>query len=130
MAKPETTQPSIPERLSAMLNKSLYVAMRETKNAKRMGELLHDHLDWAVAAERKGQLFASGPFAVEEGAAPGSAGGMTILRAGSLAEAEAILAEDPFIREKAVSVTIRKWTVMEGGLTVTVRFSDQSAHLL
>lgn len=117
------------QRLAAMLNKPLFVAFRETKDAARMAELLPQHLDWAVAAERRGQLFASGPFAVSEGA-PGSAGGMTILRAGSQEEAEAILAEDPFIREKAVVATVRKWIVMEGGLTVTIRFSGQTGQIL
>lgn len=117
------------KRLSDMLNKPLFVALRETKDAARMAELLPKHLDWMVAAERRGQIFASGPFSVD-GAPPGSAGGMTIVRAGSKAEAEAILGDDPFVREGVISITLHKWIAMEGGFTVTVRFSDKSAQLL
>jgi uncharacterized protein YciI len=121
------THPS--QMLAAMLNKPLYVALREPRDLRRIQELLPSHLEWAVQAERRGELFASGPFAAE-GVQPGAAGGMSIVRAGSHTEAEAILARDPFVCEGLVSVTIRKWVVMEGGFTVTVRFSDQSARLL
>jgi len=115
--------------LEAMLNKPLYVALREPRDLRRIQELLPAHLEWAVQAERRGELFASGPFAAE-GCPPGAAGGMTIVRAGSHAEAEAILAMDPFVKEGLVTITIRKWILMEGGFTVTMRFSDQSASIL
>lgn len=115
--------------LSAMLNKPLYVALREPRDLRRIQEVLPAHLEWAIQAERRGELFASGPFAAE-GCPPGAAGGMTIVRAGSHAEAEAILNQDPFVREGLVTITIRKWILMEGGFTVTMRFSDQSARLL
>jgi uncharacterized protein YciI len=115
--------------MAAMLNKTLFVALREPRDLRRAGELLQAHLEWAVQVERRGELFASGPFAAE-GCPPGAAGGMSIVRAGSHAEAQAILDQDPFVREGVVAVTIRKWIVMEGGMTVTVRFSDQSARLL
>lgn len=115
--------------LAGMLNKALYVALREPRDLRRIQELLPAHIEWAVQAERRGELFASGPFAAE-GVQPGAAGGMTIVRAGSHTEAEALLAQDPFVKEGLVTVTIRKWVVMEGGFTVTVRFSDQSARLL
>lgn len=116
-------------QLAAMLNKPLYVALREPRDLRRIQALLPAHLEWAIQAERRGELFASGPFAAE-GVQPGAAGGMTIVRAGSHAEAEALLARDPFVKEGLVTVTIRKWIVMEGGFSVTVRFSDQSARLL
>jgi uncharacterized protein YciI len=115
--------------LAAMLNKPMFVALREPRDLRKIQALLPAHLEWAIQAERRGELFASGPFAAE-GCPPGAAGGMTIIRAGSYAEAEAILAKDPFVREGVVNVTLRKWVVMEGGFTVTVRFSDQSAQLL
>lgn len=115
--------------LAAMLNKPLYVALREPRDLRRIQEFLPAHLEWAIQAERRGELFASGPFAAE-GCPPGSAGGMTIVRAGSHDEAEAVLSQDPFVKEGLVTVTIRKWILMEGGFTVTMRFSDQSARLL
>lgn len=123
----DTTDPR--QMLAAMLNKPLYVALREPRDLRRIQELLPAHLEWTIQAERRGELFASGPFAAE-GLPPGAAGGMTIVRAGSHAEAEALLTKDPFVKEGLVTVTIRKWILMEGGFSVTVRFSDQSARLL
>lgn len=117
------------ELLAGMLNKTLFVALREPKDLRCMNEHLSAHLEWAIRAERRGDLFASGPF-VAEGLPPGGAGGMTIVRASTHEEAQAILTEDPFVKHGLVSITFRKWVVMEGGLTFTVRFSDQSARLL
>lgn len=124
-----SAQGAAQEMLRAMLNKPLYVALRHPANLDRMAELLEPHLRWAVAAERRGELFASGPF-VAEGVAPGALGGMSILRAASEEEAQQILAQDPFVREGVVTVELKKWLLMEGGMTVTVRFSDQSSRLL
>ncbi|SFU43471.1 YciI family protein [Pseudoduganella namucuonensis] len=111
--------------LAKMLQKALYVALRTPNDLSRFGELLEAHLQWAIAAEQRGELFASGPF-VEEGGAPGALGGMSIVRASSMEEAQQILARDPFIREGVYLPSIRKWLLMEGGVTVTLRFSDQS----
>lgn len=111
--------------LAGMLQKPLYAALRTPCDLTRFGELLERHLQWAIAAERRGELFASGPF-TEEGGTPGALGGLSILRAGSLEEAERIIAGDPFISEGVYGATVRKWMLMEGGLTITVRFSDQS----
>jgi uncharacterized protein YciI len=124
-----SAQAAAQDLLRAMLNKPLYVALRQPRDTARMGELLEPHLRWAIAAEQRGELFASGPF-VAEGVAPGALGGMSILRAASLEEAQQILAQDPFVREGVVTVEIRKWLLMEGGMTVTLRFSDQSSRLL
>ena len=118
-----------PSRLASMLNKRLFVVLRELEDAAGLATLLDAHLDWAVQVERQGYLFASGPFVTDDGPA-GTAGGMSILRAASLEEAEAVLARDPFISEGVFSITIKEWVVMEGGVTLTVRFSDQTANLL
>ena len=114
--------------LASMLNKTLFVALREPADLARMDSLLEEHLRWAIEAERSGQLFASGPF-VAAGQPPGAAGGMTIVRAGSLQEAQSVLALDPFVREGAVRLSWRQWSLMEGSLSLTLRFSDQSLHL-
>lgn len=115
--------------LCAMLNKPLYMALRTPLDIGRMQELMEAHLRWAIAAEQRGELFASGPF-VADGAAPGSLGGLSIVRAGSPDEAQAILANDPFVKEGVVAIDVRRWMLMEGGFSVTVRFSDQSSRLL
>lgn len=121
--------PSAQELLAGMLNKTLFVALREPKDLRHLDAHLTAHLEWAMQAEKRGELFASGPF-VAEGLPPGAAGGMTIVRASTHEEAHAILAQDPFVMHGLVNVTIRKWVVMECGFTVTVRFSDQSVKLL
>ena len=121
--------PNVQAMLAAMLNKPLFVALRQPANLTRAGELLQSHLEWAVAAERRGEIFASGPF-VAEGTPPGSQGGMTIVRAGSHSEARKILDLDPFVSEGVVTIDLRNWAVMEGGITVSMRFSNQSARLL
>lgn len=116
------------QMLQSMLNKRLFVVLRTTRDAKRLDELLEAHLKWAVAAELRGELFASGPF-VTEGAAPGSAGGMSIVRASHEDEARALLAGDPFVAHGAVDIEVREWLLMEGSFTVTVRFSNQTSRL-
>ncbi len=114
--------------MAGMLQKPLFVARRAPRDLSRAGEVLERHLLWAQAAERRGELFASGPFVgAQDG--PGALGGMSILRASTLEEAEQIMAGDPFIKEGVYTATVRKWLLMEGGFTVTVRFSDQSTLL-
>jgi uncharacterized protein YciI len=115
--------------LRSMLNKSLYVALRTPADTSRLDELLEPHLRWTIAAERRGELFASGPF-VADGVPPGKLGGMSIVRAGSEEEARSILAADPFVASGVFSIELRRWMLMEGGFTVTVRLSDQSSRLL
>ncbi|MBC7204002.1 MAG: hypothetical protein H5U29_10885, partial [Pusillimonas sp.] len=107
--------------LEDMLNKSLFVAVRKPADLSRFASLLEAHLKWAVQAEKRGELFASGPF-VQEGGVPGAAGGMSILRAVSEDEAKAILSNDPFIKEGVYKVEVKKWLLMEGGLSVTLHF--------
>lgn len=121
--------PIAQDMLRAMLNKPLFVALRNPADLTKSAALLEAHLQWAVAAERRGELFASGPF-IAEGAPPGSLGGMTIVRAASHTEARKILDQDPFVREGVVSIDLRKWSLMEGGITLTMRFSDQTARLM
>lgn len=120
------TMPSQAQALmQAMLKKPLYVVLRRPVDLSRINELLPAHLEWAVQCEKRGELFASGPF-VQDGDAPGAQGGMSIVRADSAAEAERIVSGDPFVQQGVYAVEIKKWMLMEGGLTVTVRFSDQS----
>ena len=76
-----------PNELQArMLQKQFYVVL--TTPLKPMSELatvLPEHLEYMIGLEKKGVLFASGPFLASEQVIPGR--GMTILRASSLAEA-------------------------------------------
>lgn len=114
--------------MASMFNKTFFVALREPLDLARMDALLEEHLHWAMEAEMNGHLFGSGPF-VAAGQPPGAAGGMTIVRAHSLQEAQSVVAQDPFVREGAVRLSWRQWSLMEGSVRVTLRFSDQSLHL-
>lgn len=120
-----TTSTQTQALMQAMLKKPLYVVLRTPVDLSRINELLPAHLEWAVQCEKRGELFASGPFVKEDGA-PGTEGGMSIFRADSSAEVERILSGDPFIQQGVFSVVVRKWVLMEGGFTLSVRFSDQS----
>jgi len=111
--------------MAKMLGKPLFVVLRVPADLSRFAEILAPHLQWAAQCEQRGELFASGPF-VGEGRAPGALGGMSIFRAASESEVREILSGDPFIREGVYTVEIKKWVLMEGGVTVSLRFSDQS----
>ncbi|MCY1503092.1 YCII-related domain protein [compost metagenome] len=117
------------ELLAGMLNKPLFVVIRTPRDLARMPELLDAHLRWAIRAQERGELFASGPF-VSDQASPGELGGMSILRATDLAEAERLIQSDPFIAEGVYDADVRKWLLMEGGLTIHVSFSNKSYSLL
>jgi uncharacterized protein len=110
---------------AGMLNKRLFVMLRACLEPDRVRAHVAAHLRWMIAAERRGLVFASGPF-VAEGQPMGAAGGMTILRAANRDEAEAIARQDPFIAEGVYGFEIREWRLMEGSFSVTVRYSEQS----
>ncbi|RIY42281.1 YciI family protein [Neopusillimonas maritima] len=120
--------PETQRLIEGMLNKPLFVVFRKPADLSKFASVLEAHLKWAVQSEKRGEIFASGPF-VQEGGVPGAAGGMSILRAASEEEANAILSGDPFIKEGVYTVEVKKWMLMEGGLSVTLHFSDQK-HLL
>ena len=111
--------------MAKMLGKPLFVALRIPADLSRFTENLAAHLKWAMQCEQRGELFASGPF-VGSGGTPGALGGMSVFRASSEDEVRKIMAGDPFIRDGVYTVEIKKWVLMEGGMTLSVRFSDQS----
>ena len=82
---------------------------------------LADHLDYMIAIEKAGRLFASGPLGERR-----HSDGMTIVRADSADQAAEIAAADPFVRAGLRSYTVEPWTVMEGRMSVSVNFSDRS----
>lgn len=121
-------QAKIDELNSHMLRKLFYVVL--TTPLKPMSEFLHllpEHLNYMIGLEKQGILFASGPFLAGEHVPPGS--GMTILRASSLEEAEAIAREDPLNKSGMRSFEVRTWQLNEGSYTVTINYSDKSYRL-
>jgi len=121
------TGPNANQMMAKMLRKRLFVAIRTPVNAAKGGELLASHLQWAIDAERRGELFMSGPFL--GGAAPGQLGGMTLIRAGTENEARAIMNSDPFIIDGVYEFELREWMVMEGSISINVNFSDKSVKV-
>lgn len=115
-----------PEELYArMLRRSLWVVTTRPARGPGMQELLPAHLDYQVAMEREGVLFGAGPIFEEGGSVP--TGGMIILRAEDEAAARALADADPFHAAGLRSYTLHRWMLNEGAMTVTVRYSDQSA---
>ncbi len=113
--------------LQRMLNKPLYVALRRARDLKRLAEVLPRHLEWVVGAERRGEIFLSGPFT--GGSQPGAQGGMTILRATSSEAASAIINDDPFIAEGVFDAEVKPWLLMEGSLAFNLTLSDQKTSV-
>ena len=74
--------------------------------------------------EKRGALFASGPFTPGNGAAIGD--GMSIFRAVSLDEARVFANSDPFVLAGARTYDIREWTIMEGRIGITARLFRQT----
>lgn len=119
---------SVQALLAGMLNKPMFVAIRTPRDLSRLSEVLEAHLLWAIGAQKRGELFVSGPF-VADGVKPGELGGMSILRAANEEEAQQLIQRDPFIAEGVFEARITKWLLMEGGVTLNVTFSDQHFSL-
>lgn len=120
-----STQEEIHKLTSRMLQKLLYVVL--TTPVKPMSEitpLLPAHLTYMIELEKRGLLFASGPFLAGKDLQPGA--GMTILRVGSIEEAEALAREDPLYTSGMRTFEVRSWQLNEGSFSVTVNYSDKS----
>ncbi len=122
--------PDLKERVSGFLNMELYVyETRIAGDPAKVIENLESHLDYQVKLQNEGIMFGAGPLQ-EEGAPPfPPVAGMIIIRAGSFDEARAIADADPMHSSGARTYTLRKWTMNEGSLDLTVKFSGQSVEL-
>lgn len=112
---------TVADLTAAMLRPKFFVALAFGKGLD-LGPRLADHLAYMIELERRGRLFASGPFGDGR-----SGDGMTILRAADEAEARAMMLADPFVVHGLRTFTITPWTVMEGSLSVTVSLSQGTA---
>lgn len=117
---------SRPEDLYAkMLRQSLYVITTTPARAPGTQELLLAHLDYQIKMERDGILFGAGPLFKEGETVP--YGGMIIVRAKDEAEARAHADADPFHAAGLRQYTLTRWMLNEGGITFSIRYSDQTA---
>jgi len=81
-----------------------------------------DHHRYLVGLERKGILFAAGPFMDEKGARVGV--GMMIIRAKSTAEANRIAMREPYTKAGQRRMQVTPWQRNEGGLRLALNFAD------
>lgn len=124
MTSPAMDPPGMDPRAAALMAKMaryrLFVIFWQGHGRDLSGHLA-DHLAYMIEVEKSGRLFASGPLG--EGA---RGDGMTVVRAPSPEEAEALAKEDPFVRAGLRTYTIEPWLLMEGRVTVSVDLSDSS----
>jgi uncharacterized protein len=71
---------------------------------------------WLLKLEAQGVVFLSGPLLSGRGTGPGS--GITVLRADSAADAEAIAATDPFVLAGLRTFEVFCWRINEGAIGV------------
>jgi uncharacterized protein len=123
-SEPKSELKSMIEQLTAkMLKKRLYVVIwKSFGKPDLIRENLEMHLQYMIGMEKRGALFASGPFTPGNGASIGD--GMSVFRAVSLDEAKVFANSDPFVLAGARSYDIREWTIMEGSIGITVGFSE------
>lgn len=110
--------------LSRSVKMTLFVMLRRTRDRSLLREHIGAHLRWMVDAEKRGQVFLSGPIAPREGTT--QLDGLTIIRAANLDEAEELAATDPFVKLGAIEYEIREWTANEGAISLTVSLSDST----
>jgi len=123
---------SVDERIAAltgkMLRRKFYAVLsKASPTPEKLKALLPAHLEYMIALEKRGVLFASGPLA--DGAGPPTGAGLTVLRVESAAEARALAEADPFVTGGLRTFEIKEWTIMEGTLGLRVNLSDQSVEV-
>ncbi|HTZ02313.1 MAG TPA: YciI family protein [Xanthobacteraceae bacterium] len=119
-------QERIADLTRKMLRKKLYVVLsKPVQSPEALQPFLSAHLEYMIALEKGGCIFASGPLS-DGGDGPPSGQGLTILRAKSAAEARALAEGDPFFVNGLRTFELKEWTVMEGSLGLRVNLSDQS----
>jgi uncharacterized protein YciI len=111
------------ELVSRMWGRKFWVVMSKG-NGRDMIPYLAEHLEYLIALEAEGKVFASGPMNV-----PGSGDGMTILKVETEEEARMIANADPLVSKLGRTFTLHPWTVNEGQLTLTMSLSQMAVSL-
>lgn len=113
-----------------VLAKQLYVVLTApTGGLDAVEANLKEHLAYQFDIERRGIMFAAGPFADDSGEF-WEGEGMVIIRADNLAQANEIAAADPMHKSGARSFRIRPWLLNEGSLTVRLTYSDGGREII
>lgn len=83
---------------------SIFIAsLTYTVPIEQVDAVLPDHLDWLKAGHEAGHFIAWGPREPRDG-------GLIFVKAEARAEAEALLASDPFITHGLADLSIIQWT--------------------
>jgi uncharacterized protein YciI len=107
-----------------MLNHDVVAVWSRPRETFDPGSLLPAHLDFMIALEKQGRLFLSGPVTGRDGQFGRL--GLTVLNVTTIAEAEAIWADEPFFRAGQRDAEFYMWKLMEGRLELAFDLSDQS----
>ncbi len=117
--------PDAPDPIATSARLDLWLVRWEPRSpAAALGALLPAHLRYVVGLERRGLVFASGPVRDADGTFRGE--GLTVLRAASQDEVRTLADGDPFVVAGLRGYTVARWTVIEGAIGVTLRFSDST----
>jgi uncharacterized protein len=111
------------ELISRMWAKKVWVVLSKG-SGRDIAPHLAEHLDYLIALEAEGKIFASGPMNV-----PGSGDGMTVLKVETEQEARAIAAADPLVKKTGRSFTLHPWTINEGQMTLIISLSRMGLAL-
>ena len=114
------TARALPPLLAHSLALELVIMLRRVGTTAPTPELLERHLRWVTDREREGAILLSGP--IDPASRP--LHGMTLIRAGTVEEAELIARQDPFVIEGVVVYDLHRWTALEGSLTLTATISN------
>ena len=122
------TARQVEELHARMLHKRLYIIFSEpTEKGGDRRKIFPKHIAYQLEIERKGILFAAGPFVDAQGKSQGP--GMIVVRAKSMGEAKKIADADPFHKEGYRKYRIQAWQVNEGGFNLRVNFSNGTFEL-
>ena len=124
MSAPTSTEIIELSKERGYLAKQLYVIFTMPANGiAPVLENLQRHLEYQELLEQRGVMFAAGPhWSDDEQCWDGE--GMVVVRAGSLAEAEALAQEDPMHASGARRYRARPWLVNEGTLSIKLNFAS------
>jgi hypothetical protein len=110
--------------LARAIKLKLFVMLRRVVKPDLLAENLGAHLRWLIDREKEGMVFMSGPVAPRDGATTLS--GLTLIRANTIEEAEALARQDPFIKLGVFTYEMHEWTVNEGAIPLFVSLSDST----
>jgi len=111
-------------RSKGVLGMQLYAVFTEPAgDLQAVHDTMGPHLAYQKELEKKGILFAAGPFA-DDDETVWSGAGMVIVRAEDLAAAHAIAAADPMHQSGARIFRVRPWLLNEGSLNLRITYSE------